>query len=226
MKAMLALLFIALAVLGQPLARAVEFSLGKKEVVAFVGGTNVGRAQEDGSLEAMLTHAFAQKEPVFRDMSWDADTVYRQGSVIERWRKNGFGNRVEQLERQKITLVIAQFGRLESMEGKERLEDFAKAYDRLIDDYLKQAKQLVVVTPLAFEKPANYLLPDLTVHNPTLSVYVGKIREMAEERKLVFVDLFTGGPRGWTGNGMHLGLMPMKKPLLSGWKGRAWKSLH
>ena len=35
----------------------------------------------------MLTHAFAQKEPVFRDMSWDADTVYRQGSVIERWRK-------------------------------------------------------------------------------------------------------------------------------------------
>ena len=204
MKAMLALLFIALAVLGQPLARAVEFSLGKKEVVAFVGGTNVGRAQEDGSLEAMLTRAFAQKEPVFRDMSWDADTVYRQGSVIERWRKNGFGNRVEQLERQKITLVIAQFGRLESMEGKERLEDFAKAYDRLIDDYLKQAKQVVVVAPLAFEKPANSLLPDLTVHNPTLALYVGKIREMASDRKLVFVDLFTGGPRGWTENGMHL----------------------
>jgi hypothetical protein len=133
MKAMPALLFIALAVLDQPLARAVEFSLGKKEVVAFVGGTNVGRAQEDGSLEAMLTRAFAQKEPVFRDMSWDADTVYRQGSVIERWRKNGFGNRVEQLERQKITLVIAQFGRLESMEGKERLEDFAKAYQKLTE---------------------------------------------------------------------------------------------
>jgi putative heme-binding domain-containing protein len=204
MKAMPALLFIALAVLGQPLARAVEFSIGEKEVVAFVGGTNVGRAQEDGSLEAMLTHVFAKKEPVFRDMSWDADTVYRQGSVIERWRKNGFGDRVEQLDREKISLIIAQFGQLESMQGVEKLEDFAKAYNRLIDDYLKQARRVVLVTPLAFEKPRSSLLLDLTVHNPTLALYVGKIREMASERKLVFVDLFTGGPRGWTGNGMHL----------------------
>ena len=204
MKAISAHLILALAVLGQPLASAVEFSLGKKEVVAFVGGTNVGRSQEDGSLEAMLTRAFAKKEPVFRDMSWDADTVYRQGSVIERWRKNGFGDRVEQLERQKITLIIAQFGQLESMQGEEKLEDFAKAYDRLIDDYLKQAKQVVVVAPLAFEKPTSSLLPDLTVHNPSLALYVDKIREMAGERKLVFVDLFTGGSRGWTENGMHL----------------------
>ncbi len=204
MKAMPALSLLSLALLGQPSASAGEFSLGEKEVVAFVGGTNVGRAQEDGSLEAMLTQVFAKKEPVFRDMSWDADTVYRQGSVIERWRKNGFGDRVEQLERQKITLIIAQFGQLESMEGKERLEDFANAYERLIDDYLKQAKQVVVVAPLAFEKPANSLLPDLTVHNPSLALYVGKIREIASDRKLVFVDLFTGEPRGWTENGMHL----------------------
>ena len=204
MKAMPALSLLSLSLLGQPSASAGEFSLAEKEVVAFVGGTNVGRAQEDGSLEAMLTHVFAKKEPVFRDMSWDADTVYRQSSVIERWRKNGFGDRVEQLERQKITLVIAQFGQLESMEGKERLEDFANAYERLIDDYLKQAKQVVAVAPLAFEKPANSLLPDLTVHNPSLALYVGKISKMAAERKLVFVDLFTGAPRGWTGNGMHL----------------------
>ena len=204
MKAMPALSLLSLSLLGQPSASAGEFSLAEKEVVAFVGGTNVGRAQEDGSLEAMLTHVFAKKEPVFRDMSWDADTVYRQSSVIERWRKNGFGDRVEQLERQKITLVIAQFGQLESMEGKERLEDFANAYERLIDDYLKQAKQVVAVAPLAFEKPANSLLPDLTVHNPSLALYVGKISKMAAERKLVFVDLFTGTPRGWTGNGMHL----------------------
>ena len=204
MNAMSALSLLSLALLGQPLASAVELSLGEGEVVAFVGGTNVGRAQEEGSLEAMLTQVFAKKAPVFRDMSWDADTVYRQGSVIERWRKNGFGDRVEQLERQQITLVIAQFGRLESMEGKERLEDFAKAYERLIDDYLKQAKQVVVVAPFPFEQPVSPLLPDLTVHNPSLALYVGKIRKMAAERKLVLIDLFTGGPRGWTQNGMHL----------------------
>ena len=204
MKATSALLLLAVAWLGQTPASAVELTLGEGDVVAFVGGTNVGRSQQDSSLEAMLTHVFARKELVFRDMSWDADTVYRQGSVIERWRRNGFGDRVEQLERQKITMVIAQFGLLESMDGKAKLEDFAKAYGRLIDDYLKQARQVVVVTPLAFEKPANPLLPDLTVHNPSLTLYVDKIREMAVKRKLVLIDLFTGGPRGWTENGMHL----------------------
>ena len=183
---------------------AAEFSLGKKEVVAFVGGTDVGRAQEDGSLEAMLTHAFVRQEPIFRDMSWDADTVYRQGSVIERWRKNGFGDRVEQLKREKVSMVIACFGRLESMDGEERLDDFAQAYDRLIDDYLKQARQVVVVAPLAFEKPSNHLLPDPTVHNRDLSLYVAKMREMSLRRNLVFIDLFTGGHRRWTENGMHL----------------------
>ena len=55
------------------------------------------------------------------------------------------------------------------MDGEVRLEDFAKAYDRLINDYLKQARQVVVVTPLAFDKPSNPLLPDLTVHNPSLA---------------------------------------------------------
>ena len=149
MKATSALLLLAVAWLGQTPASAVELTLGEGDVVAFVGGTNVGRSQQDSSLEAMLTHVFARKELVFRDMSWDADTVYRQGSVIERWRRNGFGDRVEQLERQKITMVIAQFGLLESMDGKAKLEDFAKAYGRLIDDYLKQARQVVVVTPLA-----------------------------------------------------------------------------
>ena len=170
MKAMPALFLLTIAFLGQVQARAVEFSLRDKEVVAFTGGTNVVRAQEDGSLESMLTHFFADKKPIFRDMSWEADTVYRQGSVIERWRKNGFGNRVEQLERQKITLVIAQFGQLESMQGEEKLEDFENAYNRLTGDYLKQARQVVLVTPLAFEKPVSPLLPDLTVHNPALAL--------------------------------------------------------
>lgn len=204
MKAMPALFLLTIAFLGQVQARAVEFSLRDKEVVAFTGGTNVVRAQEDGSLESMLTHFFADKKPIFRDMSWEADTVYRQGSVIERWRKNGFGNRVEQLERQKITLVIAQFGQLESMQGEEKLEDFENAYNRLIGDYLKQARQVVLVTPLAFEKPVSPLLPDLTVHNPALALYVGRVRKMAAERQLVLVDLFAGGSREWTENGMHL----------------------
>ena len=109
----------------------------------------------------MLTHAFVRQEPIFpRHVLGCRYRLPSRLSVIERWRKNGFGDRIEQLKREKVSMVIACFGRLESMDGEERLDDFAQAYDRLIDDYLKQARQVVVVAPLAFEKP-------LTTFSPT-----------------------------------------------------------
>ena len=179
-----------------------QLFLGRKEVVAFVGGTDVGRAQEDGSLEAMLTLAFVRQEPVFRDMSWDADTVYRQGSVIERWQKwFRRPRRATRTGKSQPGHCLLWPARVHG--GEERLDDFAKAYERLIDDYLKQAREVVLVAPSAFEKPPFRSFPTRRFTTSPFPL-VAKIREISLERKLVFVDLFTGGPRGWTENGMHL----------------------
>ena len=60
-------------------------------------------------MEAMLTRAFAAARPRFRDLSWEADTVFRQSTVIERWRTDGFRKRDDQLKRVGATVVIAQF---------------------------------------------------------------------------------------------------------------------
>ncbi|MFL2867108.1 MAG: hypothetical protein ACJZ8Y_18000 [Pirellulaceae bacterium] len=58
------------------------------DVVAFLGGTNMVRSVRAGALEYYLTDAFvnAETEVRFRDLSWEADTVYRLGTVKERWR--------------------------------------------------------------------------------------------------------------------------------------------
>ena len=96
-----------------------RFALAQVEVVVFVGGTNMVHLQKAGYLEAMLTQAFAAARPRFRDLSWEADTVFRQGSVIERWRNEGFGTLDEQLKRVGATVVIAQFGQFESMAGSK-----------------------------------------------------------------------------------------------------------
>ncbi len=63
-----------------------RFTLAKDEVVVFVGGTNMLRLQQAGYLEAILTRQFAAERPKFRDLSWEADTVFRQGTVARSMR--------------------------------------------------------------------------------------------------------------------------------------------
>lgn len=178
--------------------------LGEGEVVVLTGGTDMVHLQRAGYLETILTDAFADVRPTFRDLSWEADTVFRQGSALERWREDGFGDWDAQLQRVGTSVVIAQYGKPESMTGVEGLESFESAYSGLIDGFLKHADQVVIVSPTPFEKPVGEFLPDLERHNRSLATYVRATKRIAAERGLLFVDLFSDAEPGLTENGMHL----------------------
>ena len=180
------------------------FELLPDDVVLFAGGTNMLHLQQAGHLEAMLTHRFADRRPRFRDLSWEADTAFQLGTVIERWRTDGFGSREEQLKRVGATVVFAQFGRLESMQGPARLKEFTEAYDRLISTFTKHTRLVVLVSPTPFEKPSQALIPDVSRHNRDLAMYVRQIAELADKHKLLFVDLFHNAEGRLTDNGMHI----------------------
>ncbi|MDP7017563.1 MAG: c-type cytochrome [Pirellulaceae bacterium] len=181
-----------------------RFALQDDDVVVFVGGSNLLKLQRAGHLEAMLTSRFAAQRPRFRDFSWEADTVFRQGTVIERWRPDGFGDRDEQFKRVAATIVVAQFGQLESFAGPAGLKDFTAAYEQLVDDYLKQSRIVVLVTPIRFEKPDSPQLPDLSARNDDLALYVEATRKIAAAKKQPLVDLFKPSAVALTDNGMHL----------------------
>ena len=181
-----------------------KFALIDQDVVLFAGGANMVRLQQAGYLEAMLTKAFPAARPQFRDFAWEADTVFGQGSVIERWRTDGFGDRDQQLQRTGATVVIAQYGRLESLAGADRLDEFVRAYEDLVDAFMKQARLIVLVTPTPFEAPPSALIPDLLNRNADLELYVEAIAKIADSRDLVLVDLFNNAQRGLTDNGMHI----------------------
>ena len=181
-----------------------RFVLARDEVVVIVGGTNMVHLQQAGYLETILTRAFATSRPRFRDLSWEADTVFSRGTAIERWRKDGFGTWDDQLKRVGATVVIAQFGRLESRAGPSGLAAFTTAYRRLVAGFSKQARLVVLVTPTPFEKPPSPLIPDLSKRNADLSLYVKAIAKIAADGELLLVDLFTGSRPGLTDNGMHI----------------------
>ena len=178
------------------------FALASNDVVVFVGQMNFVLEQKSGELEARLASAFADVRPRFRSMAWEGDTVYEQ------WRDLNFGSWDTQLEAAGATVVIAQFGQLEALDGLRRLPEFTAAYHRLLDQFAKRTLRLVLLSPMPFERPEASHAPDLAARNEDLKAYAEVVRRVARERKVLFVDLFTplsqaAGARR-TINGMHL----------------------
>lgn len=160
-----------------------RFSLEAGDVVAFLGGADVATAQLQGHLETLLTLQFFQANPRFRNFGWEGDTVFSQPRDI------GFPELIVHLQKAQATVVVLQFGRMESLQGPEDLAAFETAYASLLDRCGAQTPRLVLVTPLPFEK-APPPLPDLSARNGHLSSYVDSIRALARARQLPLVDLF------------------------------------
>ncbi|HAY82955.1 MAG TPA: hypothetical protein DCY79_24365 [Planctomycetaceae bacterium] len=207
----LVICLLCLSLIPNHLAADAPLKLGNQDVVVFLGGTNMLRIQQAGILESLLTRAAAPERPMFRDLAWEADTVFQQGTVVERWRRKahfgdlgGLGDLHEQLSNLKATVVVAQFGQLESLATASDLPRFTTAYQALVDTLQQNGRQVILVTPHRFESPPTPLIPDLTQHNTDLAKYVEAIVGIANARDLRCVDLFTSFKGGQTENGMHL----------------------
>lgn len=181
-----------------------RFEVSPKEVIVLAGQTNLVREQKAGALEAILSHELKEAKPRFRSMAWEGDTVYEQ------WRDLNFGDWKSQLDAVGAGIVIAQFGQVESFDGKARLAEFKSAYHRLLDQFSARTPRLVLVSPMPFEKPVASHAPDLTLRNEEVKAYAEAVREVAKQRGAIYVDLFTtlsqrakDLPR-LTDNGMHL----------------------
>ena len=87
----------------------------------------------------------------FRNLAWEGDTVFEQRRDL------GFPPWEEQLEKIGATVVLCQFGQMESLAGKEKLPEFIAAYEKLIARFSGGGKRrLVLVVPffLPEQKPA------------------------------------------------------------------------
>lgn len=174
---------------GQPTRSKPPFAGGQfrpdpNEVVVLIGQENFVREHKSGSLEARLMAGFPDAGMRFRSMAWEADTVYEQ------WRDLHFGSWQEQLQTAEAGILILQFGQMEAFDGVGRLLEFKAAYHRLLDQFASQTRRLVLVSPMPFEKPLASHAPDLTKRNADVAAYSNAVREVAEERQAIFVNLF------------------------------------
>ncbi len=162
-----------------------KFEILPNETVAFVGQENLVRDQKAGELESRMALANAAKNPRFRYFAWEGDTVYEQ------WRELNFGPWIRQLEASGATIVVAQFGQMESMDGVSRLPEFITAYHRFLDQFSTQTRRMVLISPMPFEKPMAPDARDLTGLNSDVEAYTKAIQGLARDRSALFVDLYT-----------------------------------
>jgi len=175
-----------------------KFDLGANEVVVFIGQENLVREAKSGEIESRLAAAFAAKNPVFRSMAWEADTVQEQ------WRDLNFGPWKGQLEAAGATTLIVQFGQAEALQGQGGLAKFKADYHKLLDDLSRHTPRIVLLSPAGFMKSQRP--PDLTTtaRRKDLADYTAAVAEIAKLRGLPFVNLTEVTKDDPSVDGLHL----------------------
>ena len=173
-------------------ARAEDPFFKKNDVIALVGGEDMVVASEYGYLETLLTRALPDYHLRFRNLAWEGDTVYEQHRDLN------FPSWEEALDKIGATVVICQFGQMESLAGTDKIPDFIDAYEKLLQRFSGEKKRrIVLVGPVYFNLFAN---ADI-VHDEALDkrrqAYAKAIQQMAQRREEPFVDTM-GAALGWS----------------------------
>ena len=107
-----------------------QLELKKGDHISIIGNTLADRLQHDGTLEAMIHHAFPQLDLSVRHLGFAAD------ELTIRQRSENFGSPEQWLKKTKADVVFALFGFNESFHGPEGLEKFQADLDK----FLKETK--------------------------------------------------------------------------------------
>jgi glucose/arabinose dehydrogenase/lysophospholipase L1-like esterase len=165
-------------------------SLRKGDHISLIGNALAERMQHDGWLEAMIQARLPENELVFRNLGFSGD------ELTARQRSQSFGSPDEWLKRNQTGVVFAFFGFGESFAGEPGLPKFKKDLEEWIKHTLEQkydgehTARLVLFSPIAFENRHDPNLPDGTAHNARFELYTKAMSDVAEARKVPFVDLF------------------------------------
>jgi hypothetical protein len=127
---------------------AAEPFLKPHDVIAFVGGEDMVAMSEYGYLELLLVRALPEYQLRFRSLAWEGDTVFEQRRDLN------FPPLEEQLDKIGATVVIAQFGQMESLAGRDKLPEFIAAYEKLVERLGQAGKRRVVIVGPTPSEPA------------------------------------------------------------------------
>lgn len=187
-----------------------QFQLEDGDRIAIVGNSLAERMQHDGWLETYLQASYPDSKLVVRNLGYSGDQVHYRPRSHE-----GFGDGDFHLSNVKANVIFGFFGYNESYEDKP--EEFKEQLRAWIDHLRLQkydsvnTPRLVLFSPIAHENLETPNLPDGSENNRRLEAYTLAMSEVAEEKGVMFVDLFNATKEMYdnseeplTINGVHL----------------------
>ena len=187
---------------------------GQRVIIA--GNTFAERMALYGYFETALHCAYPEHKLVMRNLGWSADEV----DLLPR--PDHTGTFEENLAWHRAEVIFLCFGMNESFGGMEKIGEWRQRLTKFVEGLGDarfngmSAAKLVLVSPVAHEDlgaplPTGRAVED---HNRLLESYTAVMREVAESKGLLFVDLFEpmrkllpeggAGGRKLTVNGIHL----------------------
>jgi hypothetical protein len=172
-------LLISGAVLLAAAAEEAPF-LKRDDVIALVGGEEMLGLNEHGELELLLLRACPAPHLRFRDLAWEGDTVFEQHRDLN------YPTLEQQLDTIGATVVIAQFGQMESLAGRDGLGAFVDALEKIADRLTANGKRrLVLVEPTGFEVTA---IAPARLRNVDVNIYSDAIKQLAKRRGYLYAE--------------------------------------
>jgi lysophospholipase L1-like esterase len=174
--------------------------------VILIGSTLIEREQRYGYWEAMLTARYPGIK--FRNLGWSGDDVFGTARRAFDLDKPDIGRKrlVDLTLAEKPTVILICYGANEAFEGEAGLDKFKKGLEKLLDELAPAKARIVLMSPPPMEDKARPL-PDPTAQNQRLAIYRDEIKQIADSRKLSFVDLFAilreSSVTDLTDNGLH-----------------------
>ncbi len=203
------------------------------ETITLMGGVDVVRMQDFVEFDMAMLSAFPDKALRIRNLGWSGDTVYRQQRPMFFYTKEGDSREgsVPDL-RSKIDpgTMLLMFGKMESLDGLDRLQEFESAYDGLITELKTISSRVVLVAPSRFIEigPAAELAES---RNETLETYLACIDALAEKHGAIFFDPGEFEKIAYADNGVYLSDVGQKQLAVRlasvlGWRGQWFEGVE
>lgn len=168
--------------------------------VAWLGGTFVERAQRFGYLETALHRRNPGLQIDFRNLGWSGDTVWADSRGIFDSPAVGFQRMIDQVRELRPTLVILDYGGVESEAGKSGVAPFQQQLKRLITLFRRNGSNVLLLTPRRQltitsgvpEKLVNsvhHYNQGIARRNANIDLYAEAIRQVAASDAVAWVEL-------------------------------------
>jgi hypothetical protein len=159
MRTLAALLLASVLTFTAPTVHGAEPWLKAGDVVALVGGEDMVALAEEGWLETLVTWAQPKDRIRWRSLAWEGDTVFEQRRDLN------YPTLEAQLDKMGATVVLCQFGKMESFAGKEGVAAFTEAYEKLLAR-LSGEKEWRLVWDGKFDPTERHIIFDLGFGRP------------------------------------------------------------